>query len=184
MNWGLPTTVTLSGSEYKIRTDYRAILDICMALQDPELSNNEKCIAALEIFYIDYETIPRNDIEQALKECFLFMNCGKEEDGKKHPKLMDWEQDYQYIIAPINKVAGFEVRTVEYIHWWTFISYYYEIGESTFSQIVRIRDAKQRGKKLDKADREWYNRNRDIVDLRQKFKPDEDELIKLWTGGN
>ena len=38
-NQYLPTSVNVSGKEYNIRSDYRAILDICTALNDPELSD-------------------------------------------------------------------------------------------------------------------------------------------------
>lgn len=79
---------------------------------------------------------------------FWFINGGEYEDQmeKKPPRLMDWEQDFQYIIAPVNHVIGREIRADAYLHWWTFLSAYMEIGECTFAQIVRIRDAKSRGK--------------------------------------
>ena len=37
MEYTLPKTVFVGGREYSIRSDYRAILDICEALTDPEL---------------------------------------------------------------------------------------------------------------------------------------------------
>lgn len=42
MEYTLPKTVIVGGREYSIRSDYRAILDICEALTDPELSSEEK----------------------------------------------------------------------------------------------------------------------------------------------
>ena len=94
---------------------------------------------------------------------------------------MDWEQDFEYIIAPINRVSGHDIRTDDYLHWWTFISYYYEIGDCLFAQIVRIRKALKKGK-LDKVDREWYRENRDLVDFKQRFTDAEEELLNLWGG--
>ena len=35
--FGLPTTVTVSGTEYPVRTDFRVILEIFVMLEDPDL---------------------------------------------------------------------------------------------------------------------------------------------------
>ena len=51
MEYTLPKTVIVGGREYSIRSDYRAILDICEALTDPELSSEEKSAVVLYIFY-------------------------------------------------------------------------------------------------------------------------------------
>ena len=51
MEYTLPKTVSVGGREYSIRSDYRAILDICEALTDPELTNEEKAeVLTLPIF--------------------------------------------------------------------------------------------------------------------------------------
>lgn len=179
--WTIPTTVTISGIEYKIRSDYRAVLDICTALCDPELSGQDKTVVLLEIFYPDYEDIPPEDYEEAVRQCFIFINCGEEETQRKAPKLVDWEQDFQYIVAPINRVAGGEIRSVEYMHWWTFVSFYYEIGDCLFAQIVRIRDKMARGKPLDKEERAWLRDNRRLVEFKHKYTEAEDEILNQWT---
>ena len=96
---------------------------------------------------------------------------------------MDWEQDFPYIIAPVNRVIGHEIRAEAYLHWWTFLSAYMEIGECTFAQIVHIRDARNRGKRLDDADREWYRRNHKLVDIKTRYTAAEEEFMKMWGGG-
>lgn len=182
MNYGLPTSVTVNDTEYGIRSDYRAVLDIFSALNDPDLSSEEKALALLDIFYPSFIDMPPSDYEQAVKECFLFINGGTEEHAqRKSPKLIDWEQDFQYIVAPINRVAGTEVRSLHYLHWWTFLSYFYEIGgDCTFAQIARIRDKKARGKPLDKQDKEWYRHNKHLVDFNTKYSSAESELLAEW----
>ena len=141
----LPTSVDIDGTEYEIRSDYRAALDICMAMADAELDEQDKA-------------------------------------ERQHIKLMDWEQDFKYIVAPINRVTGTEIRSIEYMHWWTFIAAYYEIGDCTFAQIVRIRDKKARGKPLDKTEQDWYRKNRNLVDLKTKYTQEDDEILRLWGG--
>ena len=40
--FSLPTTVTVAGTEYPVRTDIRVILEIFVMLEDPALSDSEK----------------------------------------------------------------------------------------------------------------------------------------------
>jgi len=176
MMYDLPETVTVGGKDYKVRTDYRAILDICIALTDPDLTPRAKTIVVIGIFY--EEEPPVEEWEEAIKACFDFIDMGQ--SGKKGPKLMDWKQDFQFIVAPINRVLGGEIRACKYLHWWTFMSAYYEIGDCLFAQIVRIRNQKARGKKLDKTDQEWYRQNRDIVDIKTTYAEAEKALLKEW----
>lgn len=182
MTYELPTSVTLGGVAYEIRSDYRAALDICLALSDVSLSDQDKAEAVLDIFYPAFADMPTSVYEEAVQKCFWFINCGGEGENRKAPKLMDWEQDFQYIVAPVNRVIGKEIRSVEYLHWWTFISAYYEIGDCLFAQIVRIRESLAKGKKLDKSDREWYRNNRQLVDFKTQYTEAEEELLNMMIG--
>ena len=49
---------------------------------------------------------------------------------------MDWDQDAPLIVPAINKVLGGEVRAMPYLHWWTFVGAYMEIGEGVFSSVL------------------------------------------------
>lgn len=181
MRYTLPTAVTLDGVEYAINSDYRDILNIFEAMAEAvELTDEERAVLVLGLFYPEYEKIPPYLYTEALKECFLFINGGEQETPKKTPKLVDWAQDIPYIIAPINRVMGTEVRAVEYMHWYTFLSAYMEIGDCLFAQIVRIRNLKAKGKKLSKEDAAWYRDNRELVDMKQHLTPAEEELLREW----
>ena len=105
-----------------------------------------------------------------------------EQQTKKAPKLIDWEQNFAYIVAPINRVIGQEIRAIPYLHWWSFISAYYEIGDCLFAQIVSIRNKKARGKKLDKWEQEFYQNNRALVDLKTKYTDEENDVLNAWLG--
>lgn len=127
--------------------------------------------------------MPVEDWQEAAKQCIWFINCGENERRQRPaPRLMDWSQDFRYIAAPINRVLGKEIREMEYLHWWTFISAYYEIGDCLFAQIVRIRSMKAKGKPLDKADQAWYQDNREMVDLKTSFTEAEDAVVNAWLG--
>ena len=183
MRYDLPKTLKIGGKEYDIRTDYRPILDIMVALSDAELDDLEKALVTLRILYPDWQSIPQEDYQEAVEKAYWFINGGKEDKPKKSPKLMDWEQDFDYYIAPINRIAGQDLRGVQYVHWWTFLSYYYEIGECVFSTIVSIRSKKKKGKKLEKWEQDWYRDNKDIVDIKVKYTEAEEDLVAKWTKG-
>lgn len=186
MIYGLPESVTVCGREYAINSDFRCILDIIEVLNDPELTNEERAFFTLGFFYPDLEEMEPEHCQDAIRQCFWFINGGKDEPqaraGKKAPRLMDWEKDFPYIIAPVNRVVGHEIRADEHFHWWSFLAAYMEIGECTFAQIVHIRDRQAKGKALEKFDKDWYRQNRDIVDLKTRTTTAEEEAFRKWGG--
>lgn len=189
MDYGLPKSVDIGGEEFSVRYDYRVILEIFEALNDPELDDQDRAIAVLQMFYVDFDAL--TDYEGAIKACFEFINGSDAKEQKKGLRLVSWEQDFRYIVSPVNRVLGKEIRDIEYdpeantggLHWWTFLSAYMEIGDCLFAQIVRIRDKKARGKRLDKAEQEFYRKNRDLIEIKTKYTESENDLIKMWTGG-
>lgn len=181
--YNLPTSIEISGALYEIRSDYRAILDICMALSDHELDDRDRAYVALDIFYPELENIQLEHYQEAVDKCLWFINGGQEDNGPKSPRLMDWKQDFQYIVAPVNRVIGQEIRAMSYLHWWSLLSAYMEIGgDCTFAQIVSIRDKQARGKKLEKHEQEWLRRNRHLVDFKRKYTQEDDEIFNAWFG--
>lgn len=175
--WELPTSLEVGGKEYAIRTDYRVILDILAAMNDPEIfepgmtedeKKIEQTMTMLQILYIDFDSIPPKDYQEAAEKAVDFIDCGIKGDNKPKPRTMDWEQDAPLIVPAINKSVKIDVRSVKYMHWWTFFGLYMEIGESTFSTVVSIRDKKRRGKKLEKWEQEFYRNNKHLVDLKAK----------------
>ena len=185
----LPKSVEISGEEIPIRYDFRSILDILCAVNDPELTDEEKTVVSLSIFYPDIERI--EDLEEAVKQLLLFINGGEEDVSRSNdPQLVDWEKDAPRIIPAVNKVLGYETRAVEYdrenntggVHWYTFLGAYMEIGDCLFAQVVRIRDKIRRNKKLEKEEREWYRKNRNLVDIKKKLTDEEAEFLQSVFG--
>ena len=185
MNFSLPKSVFIDGKEHAIRYDFRVILEIITMLEDEELDGADKTEALLTMFYLD----PPENEKAAVDACFDFIDISKREK-KKSPRLTDWEQDFEYIVAPVNRVLGYDCRGVEYdpetntggLHWWTFMAAYMEIGgDCLYSQIVSIRDKQARKKKLEKYERDWLRRNGDLVRLKPRYTSEEEELLKEWT---
>ena len=178
--WDLPIAVEINGKSHPIRNkcDYRVVLDVICALNDNELTDEEKVKCALFIFYEDISTI--DDFETAIKEMFRIINGGEAEEqtNDNKPKLMDWEHDFPQLAPPISRVLGYDVRTPDrYCHFWTFLGAYMEIGECTFSTIVSIRSKRAKGQKLDKWEIDYIREHRKMVELPQKFTAEEQELL-------
>ena len=125
MNFNLPDTVTVSGTEYSIRTDFRVILEIFVMLDDPDLTDADKTEALIRMFYVR-------------REASLSGRREASPEGERPP-------------------------------------------ESVFARVLRIREKLRTGRKLEKYERTWYNKNRDLVHLKQKYSKSEEALVNEWT---
>lgn len=182
MIWSLPYDVEIDGERCPIRDkcDYRVVLDTIEALNDEELTEEERFQCALIIFYGESLQKIRN-YEDALQKMLEVINCGEKQDASDNdkPKLMDWAYDFPQLAPPISRVLGYEVRMPDkYTHWWTFVGGYSEIGECTFSTIVSIRSKRAKGKKLDGWETDFYKANRKLVDLPHKMTKEEQEFLE------
>ena len=192
----LQTEVLINDDRYTItnRGDFRMVLDCLAALRDDELSEDYRVLASLLIFYNEldtFEDIQRNfyNIENLIFEMYKFLNCGTEESTNSHTAspVIDWEKDSQMICSAVNKVAGFEIRSAQYVHWWTFLGYYMAIGQSTLSTVVGIRDKIVKHKNLDKWEKEFKRDNPDyFIWKSQSVEEREAERLirEIWNSGD
>lgn len=185
MMWDLPTEIQIGEQIYHItkKCDYRVVLDVIIALNDEEMTTEEKVICGLLLFY---EELTRENIrfcphlEQLQKEMFSIINGGEEqeENQEQKPQLMDWQHDFPQLAPPISRVLGYDVRTPDkYTHWYSFLGGYMEIGECTFSTIVSIRSKRAKGKKLDNWEQEYIREHRKMVELPRKLTAEEQEFL-------
>lgn len=190
----LPTSIQIDGQSYNIRNqgDYRVIVDCFSALQDVDLSKAERVYASLIIFYEDLNDI--EDIEEvfgentteAIKQMYLFFNCGQpqEDTPTSQYNLVDWDKDSMMISSAVNQVAGVEVRSAEYVHWWTFMGYYIAVKESLLNTVIGIRYKMAKGKSLDKHERRFVAENPQYfqIDVRSTEEKENDMYVKsIWN---
>lgn len=189
--WSLPTLLEIGGVEYEIRTDFRVVLDILRALNDPELfepdaSDQERqsiqALVMLQILFVDFDQIPPEYYNEACQRASEFIDCGIADDGKVKPRMIDWEQDASIMLPAINKVAGREIRTVEHMHWWTFMGLFMEIGDGLFANVLHIRQKKAQRKKLEPWEAEFYKENKKLIDFKQKNEVKRSESEKEEIG--
>lgn len=176
----LPRSLIIGGKEHEIYTDFRDVILICTAYNDPDLSTEDASFVLLNNLFVE-DISEIEDIEEALKQAVWFIDGGKDyaENSHESPKLMDWEQDYDYIISAVDtgiKTAE-TVLDLEYMHWWTFLRKFSERKETRLDTIINIRDKLAKGRALDKGEKEILRYNRDAVFFKNsKNKEFEDEM--------
>lgn len=184
--YSLPTSLTVGGVEYEIRSDFRAVLDVLSAMSDDELDERARTLVLLAVIYPGWESIPPEHLAEAVDAACEFIDGGQRRRGQaeptaKLPRLYDWEADAALIIPAVNGVAHTEVRALPYLHWWTFLGYFMEIGDSLFSTVLGIRKKRAAKKKLEpwesetvRAHREWFAPPKREGDRRER------EAIEAW----
>ena len=179
--WKLPTSLTIGEVDWQIRTDFRIIIDILIAFENPDYDDMDKWLYCLMSMREDFDSLPMELYQEACQECSKFIDLGQEEQDKKQQrKVMDWEQDAQLIIPAVNKVVSKEIRSLDYLHWWTFMGYYMEIGDKClYSQILNIRLKKSKGQKLEKWEQKFYQENKAMCDIKTKLSEEEMEEQRL-----
>lgn len=187
----LPEELTVNETAYKIRTDYRNVLQIFEVLNDKDLENADKWIVAVYLLFYNFESTDAVveavksgfDFKEAVNQIIWFINAGKQnkKTDKREKPSYSWQQDEQMIFSAVNKVANKEIREVDYMHWWTFLGYFNEVGEGTFSFVVGIRNKINRGKNLEKHEKEFYSRNKEIVDIKQPLSEEELEQEREFS---
>lgn len=182
----LPETLEVDGADYPIRSDYRNVLNVFEAFEDPELTQDEKWqVAIFNIFAdfscsddVDEAAIDGFNVNEAAEQITWFISAGDMGRKEKQLPVYDWIKDEQMIFSAVNKICGRETRDAEYIHWWTFLGYFNEVGEGLFFYVVAIRDKLNKGKKLEKHEQEFYSRNKDLVDMKPALTKEERQQLE------
>lgn len=190
----LPTKVVVNDLEFNIREqgDFRMVLDCFKALQDVELSEDYRVLASLLIFYNEFNDPDdlreyEDYLEELVREMYRFINGGEENSpgAERDVTLVDWEQDSSIVCAAINNVAKQEIRSIEYLHWWTFLGYYMSVGQSVLSTVVSIRDKIAHHKKLEDWEKDFKKNNPKYFVWRQTAQEQElNTLVRdIWNKG-
>ena len=183
----LPRLLNVAGVDYPIRSDFRVILNIFEAFNDTELSDADKTTVMLKSLYFTFSDIPTEHIQEAAEKAMWFLDGGDAPKTKTDGlKTFDWKQDEAIMFPAINKVAGYETRSCNYLHWWTFLGFFNETGEGLFSTVMAIRNKRMRGKKLDDWEKEFYKTHKDLINLYteqdKKEIAETEEFVKRLLG--
>lgn len=162
----LPESLLVCGKYLPINADFRNVLTIFSAFSDESLTKEEKAYICLVRLY--KVAITEDNLEEALKQAYWFLDGGDIPKSKPNEiKMIDWEHDESMIMPAISKTIGVvDVRSLPYLHWWSFLGAFGEIGEGLFSQVVHIRHRLGKGEQLSKAEKEFVRSNDELVILR------------------
>lgn len=160
----LPETVEIDGLQYPIHTDFRISILFEQLLADTELTEPEKLVQALQLYY---PLLPAN-IPTAIDQMLWFYRCGKEqkaaEDEKPSAPVFDYDIDDQYIYAAYLDQYGIDLQDAK-LHWWKFKALFAGLKEDNkFCKIMSYR-AMDIPSDMPKAQKEFYKKMKKLYAL-------------------
>lgn len=150
----LPTAVMIAGKKYQVNWGFRTCILIEICIFDKKLSDDERVMNALRLFYKD--EIPA-DFNQAFEKMMWFYRGGAAE--KKDPaegrrgassqkRCYCFEQDAPYIYSAFRTQYRLDLQDLrsEDLHWWKFKAMFESMDENLkMSKIMGYRVAKTTG---------------------------------------
>jgi hypothetical protein len=163
----LPKKVEIKSIEYEINSDFRTSMLFEMLMQDIELTEEEKIINALKLYY---PIIP-NDIDIAVEKILWFYRCGKDikeskEVGKgKSVQIYDYNFDDEYIYSAFLDQYNVDLQDIEYLHWWKFKAMFKSLKED--NEIVKIMGYRSMdlNKIKDEEQKDYYTNMQELYKL-------------------
>ena len=186
--WDLPAALPVGEQSWAIHGDFRDVLEVIGWLdgdQGETLLPEERWYVAMTLFYRDFPRMPPALYPEAARRLAEFIAGGRPDMAPPGPRLLDWQRDAPMIVAGVNRAAGCEVRSLPFLHWWSFLAWFSAIGEGPLATVVSIRDKLRRGKKLEAWELSYYRAHRSEIDLRparsQAEQAEHDRLLAMLT---
>ena len=187
---GLPEVVEIAGTSVKIDTSFRTGIIFEEMLSDPELSDEDKLLTMLELYYPGI-VFDETTIREAIEKIFWFYRCGSEprqttggDDGGE--TVFSYEYDADYIYAGFMSAYRIDLAK-ETLHWWQFRALFRSLPEDTqIMKIIGYRSMKI-SPKLPKEQKEHYKRMKRMYALPERYeqtKAESDLTEILMNGGN
>lgn len=173
----LPKEVNIEGEDYKINSDFRTSILFELLMQDKSITEEDKIIQALELYY---PILPK-DLNKAIEGILWFYRCGKDEVENKNKgtgkstNVYSYDYDDDYIYSAFLDQYGVDLQDVEYLHWWKFKAMFKALKED--NEIVKIMGyrAMDVNKIKDKEQKAHYKKMQDL----HKIPINKDEKSKL-----
>lgn len=175
----LPNEVDIEGENYKINSDFRTSILFELLMQDNSMSEEDKIIHALELYY----PVLSKNINEAIEKMLWFYRCGKDivsakGTGRgKSTQVYSYEYDDDYIYSAFLDQYGVDLQDIEYLHWWKFKAMFKSLKED--NEIVKIMGyrAMDISKIKDKEQKDYYKKMKDIYKIPSNINKDEEEKL-------
>ena len=181
----LPTTIEIDKRKYEIHSDFRTSIIFALMMQDDSLSEEEKLLGALKLYY---PVIPKNT-EKAIEKIYWFYSRGNvEEDNKKvkqgkrifkrnNKRAYDFETDSDLIFTAFMTQYNINLNR-ENLHWWEFMALFNSLNDD--NGIVKIMNYRTIDLTSieDKKERKMYSDLQKYYSLEDRISKEEEELLK------
>ena len=189
----VPTTVDIDGKDYEINSNFRNGILFEVMMQDHELTDVDKIIQALDLYY---PVLP-NNIPEAIEKMLWFYRCGYDINelnrrgagsGKKD-QVYSFEFDADYIYAAFLDQYNIDLQDIEYLHWWKFKAMFKSLKEDNeFVKIMGYRSM-DLSKVEDKKMKEHYRKLKRMYKIPEQISDSEKEKMDklneiLLNGGD
>ena len=179
----LPSSVKIDGTEYEINSDFRTSVLFSLLMEDDNLSEEEKVLQALNLYY---PVVP-NNLEEAIEQIKWFYSCGKLDNpiGNKKAKasskkVFDFEVDANYIYSAFMSQYNIDLQDIEELHWWKFKALLEGLKEDNkLSKIIEYRSV-DLSKIKDKEQRKFYKDMQKQYSLKKENEEDL-KLLEEWN---
>jgi hypothetical protein len=142
-----PNLIRIKNREFRLNTDFRNWLKICAAFDDNDLEIIEQRALQLRLAFLEFdkhvEFITEN-MTEFYEAMVSFLRCFNPPaaEGKKESYLFDFQEDWENICAAYAEKYGADLKTIEYLHWFDFMSRFQNLSkDSVFMNDVAIRGA-------------------------------------------
>lgn len=175
----LPITVNIEGEDYRINSDFRTSILFELLMQDNSISDEDKIMQALELYY---PKLPKN-INEAVEHMLWFYRCGKDmietksKGTGKSTQIYSFDFDDDYIYSAFLDQYGIDLQDVEYLHWWKFKAMFKALKED--NEIVKIMGyrAMDLSKIKDKEEKSHYKKLKELYKIPSVLSKDEKEKL-------
>lgn len=142
----LPHSISISGAEYAINTDYRIMADFEMKIANADMSDKTAFAQILSgtVSALFTDDIPKADAQQIIEGLLWYYRCGKEPRDvpnapRSNKRYYDYDEDSDYIYAAFMQQYGDDLLT-SHMHWWEFRAKFMALTEATeFVKIMQYR---------------------------------------------
>lgn len=161
---------------YRIAPDFRTGILISMCLSDPELTELEQRLVAVNLLFTDKIPPP----EQAMSGISWFMNANNHDnyEGVKQSEviLMDYGVDQWRIYAAFMAQYHIDLNKVD-MHWFIFRGLLDNLSECSFTDVMQLRQKKIPAY-LSAKEKEEFKRKQKIFQLGKTGKVKEDDFTE------
>lgn len=186
---GLPETVEVGDREVPIETDFRVGMLIELALEDDEMTDDQRAATILELYFPGEEFTPE-EAEDAMSAVLWFFRCGQTPtgggSGEAGPPVYSYEYDAEMIYAAFYQAYRIDLSTAR-LHWWQFHALFRSLPEScVLTRAIGYR-AMEIPADASAKERERLQRMKDLYALPKSEKQqrmETDLSALLMEGGN